>query len=317
MCTIFAVTGPIFALMGLGFCCVRLGLFQRADMSVLGRFVIHVALPALLVSTISQRAPAEIFRADYLLASAGGTLLAFLLVLGLALGPRRLGLQQSAIRAMGVSVSNKAFLGLPIVAQVVGGAAPVALALSLVAEDILVLPLALLLTDLGGRQRRGLWALLLDIGRSLAGNPVILAICIGLALSLLHVQAPDPLLRLLDMLGRVAAPTALFAIGGTLGGSLATLRACGSCGDIGLIAGVKLILHPFLVGLLALHLPLSPEMRAAAILYASMPMFSIYPLFGAKYGLEVFCSATVLLGTSASFITISTAIWCVQRFVLS
>lgn len=275
MCTIFAVTGPIFALMGLGFCCVRLGLFQRADMSVLGRFVIHVALPALLVSTISQRAPAEIFRADYLLASAGGTLLAFLLVLGLAL------------------------------------------ALSLVAEDILVLPLALLLTDLGGRQRRGLWALLLDIGRSLAGNPVILAICIGLALSLLHVQAPDPVLRLLDMLGRVAAPTALFAIGGTLGGSLATLRACGSFGDIGLIVGVKLILHPFLVGLLALHLPLSPEMRAAAILYASMPMFSIYPLFGAKYGLEVFCSATVLLGVSASFVTISTAIWCVQHFVLS
>ena len=82
MYTIFAVTGPIFALMGLGFCCVRLGLFQRADMSVLGRFVINVALPALLVSTISQRAPAEIFRADYLLASAGGTLLAFLLVLG-------------------------------------------------------------------------------------------------------------------------------------------------------------------------------------------------------------------------------------------
>lgn len=28
MCTIFAVTGPIFALMGLGFCCVRLGSFS-------------------------------------------------------------------------------------------------------------------------------------------------------------------------------------------------------------------------------------------------------------------------------------------------
>ena len=111
--------------------------------------------------------------------------------------------------------------------------------------------------------------------------------------------------------------TCALPICGTLGDSLATLRTCGSFGDIGLIAGVKLILHPFLVGLLALHLPLSPEMRAAAILYASMPMFNIYPLFGVKYGLEVFCSATVLLGTSASFITISTAIWCVQHFVLS
>lgn len=317
MLAIFAMTGPIFALMGLGFCCVRLGFFRQAEMRILGRFVINLSLPALLIATISQRNPADIFRADYLFASTCGGLIAFLLVLFASLFWRRCDLRESAVRAMGVSVSNKAFMGLPIVAQVLGPVAPVALALTLVAEDIFVFPLALLLADLGGRQGRGLRSLMVEILHSLVRNPVILAISAGLALTCLDLPLPGPMLKALEMLGQAAAPTALFAIGGTLGGRMASLRHPGaSWADLGWIAGVKLILHPLLVGLLAAQTTLDPQMQAAAILYASMPLFSIYPLFGMKYGMEVFCSALVVLATLCSFASISTAIWFVQVFVL-
>ena len=67
---------------------------------------------------------------------------------------------------------------------------------------------------------------------------------------------------------------------------------------LGLIVGVKLVLHPLVVGLIVCSLPgLAPEMRAAAIVFASMPVFSIYPLLGVAYGMERFCSAAVVVAT--------------------
>ena len=48
MLDILAITGPIYIAIALGYCLTRAGLFSRADMRVLGQFVIHVALPALL-----------------------------------------------------------------------------------------------------------------------------------------------------------------------------------------------------------------------------------------------------------------------------
>ena len=45
---ILAITVPIYVLIGLGYAAVRLRLFERGDMRILGHFVIHFALPALL-----------------------------------------------------------------------------------------------------------------------------------------------------------------------------------------------------------------------------------------------------------------------------
>ena len=81
--------------------------------------------------------------------------------------------------------------------------------------------------------------------------------------------------------------------------------------------GVTLTLHPLVVGLIVCALPgLAPEMRAAAIVFASMPVFSIYPLLGVAYGMERFCSAAVVAATLLSFVSISTEIWGVRAVVL-
>lgn len=53
---------------------------------------------------------------------------------------------------------------------------------------------------------------------------------------------------------------------------------------------------------------LAPEMRQAGIIFAAAPMLSILPILGMRYGLEDHCSATLLLATVLSFISISATI---------
>ena len=51
--------------------------------------------------------------------------------------------------------------------------------------------------------------------------------------------------------------------------------------------------------------PATPELRAAALLFAAMPMMSIYPMLAQRYGHERLSAAALLAATVASFFTIS------------
>lgn len=318
MLAILAITCPIFALIGLGFACVRLGLFARSDMGVLGRFVINIALPALLVAALSRRGLSEILRLDYLAACAAAELCAYALVFALTL--RRRGLRAGALLAMGAAVSNTAFMGFPIVMQVAPPVASLTVALNLLVENVLMLPMALALADLAdpdGQGERGMGRRIRALAASLARTPFIIAILAGLALSVLEMRPPEPVLRALDLLGGVAAPVALFSIGGNLASGRLVKSGASSCRHMGLIAGVKLVLHPLLAAAIVCALPgLSPELRMAAITFAAMPTFSLYPLFCMKYGMEQFCSAVVVLATLCSFATITIALWLARLFVM-
>ena len=48
MLSILSITGPIYLAVLIGYACTRLGLFAKADMRLFGKFVINLALPALL-----------------------------------------------------------------------------------------------------------------------------------------------------------------------------------------------------------------------------------------------------------------------------
>ena len=75
--------------------------------------------------------------------------------------------------------------------------------------------------------------------------------------------------------------------------------------DLGLVAGGKLLLHPLCVALmLMLWQPSLPAMGVAALLYAAMPMMSIYPIFGQRAGQEGLCAGALLAATIASVVTV-------------
>lgn len=305
MLEILAITVPVFLLIGLGYAGVRLAVLDGAAMRALGRFVIVFALPAMLFQALAWRSFDEVMDAGYLAAYALGSLAAFGAGSVLARKLRGHPTQASVIVGMGCSMSNSAFIGLAVALQVIGPVATVAMALTMLVENLLMLPLVLALAERSGpRQGR----FLASLGSTLAGlaaNPLLLAIVAGFAFSITGTRLPAPLAKAVDMLALAAAPVALFVIGGTLAGG----RVRGMLADVALITFGKLLLHPAAVLAAVLLIPgIDAGLQAAAVLFACMPMLSIYPILGQQYGQEAMCSAALVVATLLSFASISAVI---------
>ena len=294
---VLGITTPIFLLIGLGYAAVRWGLYARTALPALGSFVISFCIPALLFKAINQRSLAEVANPRYLLAYAGGSLAA--LAAGLLWAHwRRQPRDAAAMTAMGMACANTAFIGYPIALQVVGPEATVALAMTFLVENFLMIPLCLALADSASA---GGQPLLPAFGRALLGlrrNPIVLGILAGLVATLLGWQPPPPVQRAIDLLAMAASAAALFFIGGSLVG----LQVRGLVGQVSAVAVGKLLLHPLAV-LAAVWLVggLTPALQWAAVVLAAAPMLGIYAIIGQRYGRQAVNAASMLVATVASF----------------
>lgn len=307
MLNTLAITGPIYIVIALGFLAGRFGLFSKPDMRVLGQFVVKFALPALVFTALSQRPLRDIVDGRYLLAYAAGSLLVMGGAFFYARRRQHKAMPISALFGLGSSCSNSGFIGYPIAAQVLGPQpAAVALAMSMLLENLLMIPLTLALAERGSASAQQWHRLvLLSLGR-LMMNPVIVAIFAGFGVALFEIQLSEPLARTVNMLAMSSTALALFVIGGSLVG----LEMKGMRTDVATVALGKLLLHPLAVGLAAWALPpADPQLRAAAVVFAGMPMLSIYPILAQQYHEEGFTAAALLLTTMLSFVSISVILW--------
>ncbi|HVE53914.1 MAG TPA: AEC family transporter, partial [Ramlibacter sp.] len=308
---------PIYLVAAIGFLCTRAGLFQRADMRVLGKFVVNLALPALLFNALSQRSLAEVlnpvFVAAYAIGSLGANLAGVLWARKVAGKP----LSAAAIVGMGMSCPNSGFIGFPLVAQLFGPVnAGIGLALAMVVENFLTLPLSLALADSdlgegGAGQTRGqrLRAALLQSLRGIVRNPMIWGIALGLLFSLAGWRLPQPMARTVDLFAAACASLALFVIGGSLVG----ISTRGLARDVTVIAAGKLLLHPLLVLAAVLLLPpMARELQVMAVVMAAVPMLGIYPVLAQKHGQDTMAAAAQLGTTVASFFTLAFVVWAAQ-----
>lgn len=305
---VFTVTLPIYLGIALGFVAVRLGWIAAADVQVLGKFTIRIGVPALLFKSISHQSLGAVLHPDFLVLYAAASYANMAVVILLSMRILKRGFALAALQGLGTSVSNSMFVGYPIVVQVVGPIAGVALALCTLVENLLVMPLGLALSDVPANGERHIGRMLLGALKNTLKNPMILAIFAGLLVSASGVHVPDILDRFISTTASATSPVALFVIGGSLVGlQLSGLRA-----DIGLIVVGKLVLHPLAVLALVLAFPpADPLLRAAAVLFAAAPMLSIYPVLAQRNGQghERLCSAALLAATLASFFTMALAIY--------
>ncbi len=210
----------------------------------------------------------------------------------------------AAMQALGATGSNSMFVGYPLALQVIGPTAGVALALCTLVENLLILPLVLVMAAARGAGQRPS-AVLRTIAAALLRNPMILAIGAGLLISATGSAVHPVLDRAVGLAAAAAPPTALFVIGGSLVG----LHLGGIRTDLAVVSLGKLVVHPLCVLLFVVLLPpADPLLRAAAVVYAAVPMLSIYPVLAQRYGHEKFAAAALLAATLASFVTISIAI---------
>lgn len=289
---VLSVTAPIFLIVALGFLAVRLAWVGASDARALGGFVLRFAMPALIFKALSSRPLAEIADWRLLAAYAGASAVAFAAVFALF---ARGGQVRAAMRALGGASPNSGFVGYPIASLLVGPKAAIALALCLMVENLMTIPLALTLAESGaGEGKLSAAALALR----LAKNPLLIAIALGVAASLAGLTLPTPIARAVDLLALAAPAVALFAIGGALVG----LQIGGELAEIAPVAAAKLALMPLLMlGFASLAGGADPQVRRAMLVMASAPVFSIYPLICRPFGQEQAGAAILIVETALAF----------------
>ncbi len=311
MIEILAITFPIYAALVLGYLVVWKGWFSAGDMRVLGRYVLNIALPALIFSAVAARSPVQVFQPGYVLIYALGGLATVAVSYGL-FSLRGTDPKRRALGVMGSTCPNNAFVGYPIMLLAFPDQAGIILALNLLVENLLLVPVCLILVELAGNSSdQPIWARLRRIMLDLAKMPMLIGLALGLVASLIGLPLPGPFMRFVDMLALSAGAVSLLVIGGSLVG----LPLHGNRSLAAQISASKLLLHPALVALMAAILlglgliTLPSAMHSAVILSAAMPMFGIYTVLAQRQGLEGAASLAMLTGTSCAFVTLTALLW--------
>ncbi|UPQ90285.1 AEC family transporter [Vibrio sinaloensis] len=294
---------PVFIVIGVGYVAFKRQIIPPNGQKSLAAFVFNFGLPAAIFSALSSKSLDQIWNSDYVLAYTLGSLLAFALVAWVALVGLKRKPAHAVVLGLGGSFSNSLLIGFPIIYFLFGTQALVPFSLTLVVENLIMLPLLLALADMSSQASTSSVAkTLYQTAANLVKNPIVIAIVLGMLCSALNWQAPNTAARIIDILASTVTGVALFAIGGGLVG----VQLSGMKQEIGLVMLAKLVLHPLMVLLcLVGWFELDPVMSAVAVILASMPMFGVYAVIGQRYQLGAMCSAVLLPTTLLAMVTVS------------
>jgi hypothetical protein len=303
----FLTVLPIFGLILAGWVVRRMGVFGERSMSELNRFVVYLALPALLFDVVVKARPEEIWQPGYFFASFLGCGAVFLAAVALSLWRRR-PLADAAIAGLNVGYANTGFMGFPVALAALGPSAQAPALLAVLATVSGIFAVALVLVEIGQQQAgTGKGALALGVIRSLAKNPLIVAPALGGVLLALGVRLPEPADRMASMLGAAASPCALICLGLFLAGKRER-RASDRFATVVLSAG-KLIAHPAITWVLAAHVfRLTPPLVHAAVLMSALPTGTGPFMVAEFYKREAGVTAQVVLVTTVLSVATLTAL---------
>lgn len=307
MVAIFLQTLPFFLLIGLGYGAGRTGFMSEAATAAITRFVFYFALSAMLFRFAANLSLDEVLDWTFVKAYVAGTGLVYVLATLVAL-LRRVPVAEAAVEAQCAVIGNIGFLGIPMLALLLGERAVGAIMMML-AVDLILFGSLIVVIITGSRGRMSLSIVRTVLGGLLA-NPMIVSIVLGLAWSALALPIPAPMESFLAILAAAATPGALFAIGASLASKSAERLSVALW-----LSFAKLVLHPAAVAVMAL-LVFHVEPYAAGVMIASaaMPVAGNIYMIAAHYGVApARVSASILVSTAISVVTLTLTIgWVLQ-----
>jgi hypothetical protein len=312
MQAILAVTVPFFALVLCGYLAGRARLLPEEAIPGLNIFVLYFALPCMLFRFGASLPVAQIVNPVVIvitLTSATALVLATVALTRSDAVP----MKDAALGALTVAWPNTGFMGVPLLAALLGPAATGPVITTLLVDLFYTSSLCIALA-----QSHSAGGARIPLPRLLAGtltNPLPAAIALGLAFSSLDMRLPGPLDTIVKMLGDSATPVALFAIGTVLWRAGQHVHTRTPLRLFLPLALAKLLVHPLVVlalGVLAIRLdaPLTTSALTVIVLAAALPSASSVSLLAERYGADngrvtrIIISSTVM-----AFVTFTLLAW--------
>ncbi|HSG23084.1 MAG TPA: AEC family transporter, partial [Azonexus sp.] len=266
MSSIINVVLPVFGLILAGYVCRRTGRLGETASSELNRFVVWLALPALLFKVTATSTWEQIWQPGFIASVSAGCVLVFVATVIYRMRQLR-RLADASIDGLSAAYANTGFLGIPLCVLVLGdeGLLPAIIATLIVA--CLLFAVGIVLVEISLQEEKHPLRAVFKVSKSLATNPLLIAPLLGGAWAASTWTLAPAATQFLSLLGMAATPCALVS----LGLFLAQKQEGRRDGTAGLVAA-KLVLQPLVTGFFAFRVFELPALWAnSALLLSALP----------------------------------------------
>lgn len=279
--------------MCVGFYCKKRNIMDGHTQSKMTDFVLRITLPCMIFNSFHTHLTVELIR-QASLCLAVAFVICFIAWL---MGKRIYNMypfEKRSILQYATLVNNSGFLGLPIVAAVLGER-------GLLLATIFIIPNRIFMWTAGmaifsDQSDKG------SVFKKVMLNPCIIAVELGIVRSLVEIPLPGFLESALTGLGNSTTPLSMVLIGTMM--TELTLQSFKDWSTV-YLAFVRLIALPLMTLLMMRILRADEVMTACAVILTAMPAGSTTALLAEKYGADaVYGSKCVLTNTLFSLITI-------------
>ena len=303
MISIFLQTAPFFLIVAIGYFSGKYKFLGKRGTDAITKFVFYFALSAMLFRFSSQLEISEIFDLKFVGCYVVATSILYLVVIVVSYfsGTK---FETAVFDAQIATVGNTGFLGIPLLATLVGSQS-VGYVMMILATDFAIFGILIVVLIMVSRDQSWGIRLLRPIAKGLFQNPMIVSFSLGIFWGYSDYQTPKFFSEFLVILGQAATPGALFAIGASL-----SFRKIDDPKSAFWLSFLKLVAHPFLVGIMALYLfYIEPYAAAVMVITAALPVAGNTFMLARHYKIDPErISAAILLSTLFSALTVTYAI---------
>ena len=317
-----AAVVPVFLIILAGVALRSRDVLPESAGAVLGIYVLRVALRLLILHLLADARPQDLARWGFWVGVIGSQLAVY--ALGDA-GDRlfcRRGTGPAVVSGLSCSACNAAFVGLPIVANLLPGdkEAMLAAGLATLTPNVVMILAQGRLDLLNSAAVRDGSGTLVRLGRFLRvfflGNAILLSTLLGMALAVSGLGLWTPLDRAASLIGYTAAPCMLLALGLDLHQKLllARRRAQGhtvlrQCWYL----GCKLLIHPLLCWAALAWLGVGGRWLVVGVLVSATATALLVTVIAEVYkAVPEEAALTAVLSNGVSLLTLTGFVWLFQ-----
>ena len=272
----------------------RWGRWPKAVSDALTRFTFSVAIPAFLFRLMIDFRSLPPVDARLLVAYFGGSLVMFAVSRVVAARAFAMDGVSQTIFAMGTIFSNNVLLGIPLAKIILGDASLPSVSLVVVFNSLILWTLVTVSVE---------WARNRDVSlrgfattaRSVALNPVVSSVLLGIAFSFTGLTMPRVATETLGLMSQAAVPMSLIV----LGMGLAEYGIGEGLAPSIVLSLLKLVAAPLVVYAIARALSLPTIETQAVVMLASLPVGANVYIMARQFGALQAPVATSLVLTTA------------------
>lgn len=299
-----------------GIILIRTHVLNRANMEVVSRLVIKLALPVMIfTNTVNGVNKEMLFNSLPILG------IAFFMYIGLFglsfLSGKVFHLQgdhqqlYSAMSAFG----NIGFMGIPIVTSIFPERGMLYISVFTMIDQLMLWTVGVRLTSKAGDRVEKASEIQSSCGHSFDFkkliNPVTVAIVLSLIFILIGIQLPEILNTAFSKIGATATPLAMIYLGGVFACMDVRKYIC-KLDYYGIVA-IKMLIFPVIFYLILGLLPISAEIRMTMTLTSAMPVMSSVVMMANAYGTDGdYAMGGILVTTVCSIVTLPLVYWVLQ-----